>query len=241
MRIDILSILPGVLNGYLMEGMLGRAIREDRLHVNVVNPRDYANNRHRSVDDYPYGGGPGLLMQVGPLVRAMRSLPTCADSRTLFLTPQGKRFDVADARRLAGYKRLVLICGRYEGVDQRFRDSFVDEELSIGDYVLTGGELPALVVLDAVARFVPGVLGNEQSAETDSFSDGLLEGPQYTKPREFEGMRVPEVLLSGDHGKIEAWRRAQSLLRTQRVRPDLLPADAQPPFERPRKKGCKKT
>ncbi len=222
MKIEILTILPGVLHSYLQEGMIGRAVRDKRLTINLVNVRNYAEDRHQTTDDTPYGGGPGQLMKAEPLANAVKSLRPMKSSRTIFLTPQGKPFAATDAKRLAKYKRLVLVCGRYEGVDQRFRDRYVDEELSIGDYVLTGGELPALVVLDAVARFVPGVLGNQDSAEADSFSNGLLEHPQYTKPRVFEGLEVPAVLLSGNHSKIEAWRQQQSEQRTRQVRPDLL-------------------
>lgn len=222
MKIEILSILPGLLRSYLPEGMIGRAIRDGRLSVDCHQIRDFAENRHGTTDDSPYGGGPGLVMMAEPLAKAVQSLGEMRKSRTIFLTPQGKPFSAAKAKRLAGFRRLILVCGRYEGVDQRFRDRYVDEEISIGDYVLTGGELPALVVMDAVARFLPGVLGNDLSANEDSFSRGLLEHPQYTRPRIFEGVPVPDVLLSGNHGRIRAWQKEQSLARTMAVRPELL-------------------
>ncbi|RJO67500.1 MAG: tRNA (guanosine(37)-N1)-methyltransferase TrmD [Myxococcales bacterium] len=231
MRVDILSILPGTLHSYLQEGMIGRAIREGRLDVNVVNVRDFAPPPHRQTDDGPYGGGPGQVMRAAPLAGAVRSVPRCKKNLVILLSAQGARFNAKTARRLAGCEQLILVCGRYEGVDQRFIDRCIDEELSIGDYVLTGGELPALVVLDAVARFVPGVLGNEQSAENDSFTNGLLEYPHYTKPQEFEGLAVPQVLLSGDHAVIAEWRRQEALRRTRRLRPDLLTPD--PAHRRP--------
>lgn len=222
MRVEILTILPGLLHSYLQEGVLGRAIRAGTLTVNVVNIRDFAEDRHRTTDDGPYGGGPGQVMKVEPLVKALCSLASAAKSRTIFLSPQGRPFTAETAKRLARERRLVLVCGRYEGVDQRFRDRFVDEELSIGDYVLSGGELPALVVLEAAARFIPGVLGNEESSHNESFATGLLEYPHYTRPRLFEEMAVPEVLLSGNHARIEAWRLEEARKRTARVRPDLL-------------------
>jgi len=204
-----------------MEGMVGRAVRDKLMLINLVNIRDFATDKHHTTDDKPYGGGPGQLMKVEPLAAAVRTRRK-AGSHVVFLTPQGKPFTTARAQELAQKRHLILVCGRYEGVDQRFRDAFVDEEISIGDYVLTGGELAAMVVMDAVSRFVPGVLGNNQSAEKDSFSNGLLEHPQYTKPREFEGMVVPEVLLAGHHAKIVAWQEAESAKRTEAVRPDLV-------------------
>jgi len=221
MKVEILSILPGLLRSYLQEGMIGRAIRESRLKVNLRYIRDYATDKHHMTDDTPYGGGPGLVMKAEPLANAHNAISKNKSSRTIFLTPQGKTFSSETAKRLAKYKQLIFVCGRYEGVDQRFRDKYVDEEISIGDYVLTGGELASLVVLDAVSRFIPGVLGNDQSAECDSFSDGLLEHPQYTKPREFEGMEVPEVMTSGNHKLIKIWQHEKSLAKTREIRPEL--------------------
>ncbi len=224
MRIDILTILPGLIHGYVQEGMIGRAVRAGHLRVDALPIRDFAVDRHRTTDDRPYGGGPGQVMKAEPLARAVRSLDPGPEDRVIFLTPQGAPLTQKTVERLAEYRRLILVCGRYEGVDQRFRDVLVDEEISIGDYILTGGELPALVLVDAVARLLPGVLGNARSAPEDSFSSGLLEHPQYTKPRIFEERAVPDVLLSGDHAKIRAWQREQALERTRRRRPDLYAA-----------------
>ena len=221
MRIDILTILPGLLHGYLQEGMIGRAIRERRLKVNLVNIRDFSRDKHRKTDDAPYGGGPGLVMSPEPLAAAVSSLPK-PRRKVILMSAQGTPFCAEKARHLAKQHHLALVCGRYEGLDQRFIDHYVDEEISIGDYVLTGGELAALVVMDAVARFVPGVLGNEASAESESFSEGLLEYPQYTRPLEFEGEKVPEVLLGGNHAAIDAWRREQAQRITRHRRPDLI-------------------
>jgi len=182
-----------------------------------------SEDRHRTTDDYPYGGGAGMVMKVEPLascIEAVKAGP--GNSRVILTTPRGKRFDQATARRMAGEEALIIICGRYEGVDERVRELFVDEEISIGDFVLTGGELAAMVIVDAVTRLIPGVLGSAESAVSDSFADGLLEYPQYTRPAEFRGSTVPEVLLSGNHGEIARWRRREALLRTMTVRPDLL-------------------
>lgn len=220
MRIDILSILPGLLYSYLQEGVVSRGIRSGLLRVNTINLRHFATDKHRSTDDYPYGGGPGLVMKAEPLARAVESLRR-PESHVVYLSPQGRTLTHAVARELSRREHLILVCGRYEGVDQRFLDRYVDEELSIGDYVLSGGELAALVVTDALARFLPGVLGNESSSESDTFAAGLLEFPQYTKPREFDGMEVPEVLLSGNHADIERWRTQQVYTRTRALRPDL--------------------
>jgi tRNA (guanine37-N1)-methyltransferase len=189
--------------------------------IRAVNLRDYAEGRHRVTDDTPFGGGGGMILKPEPLARAVEALRT-PTAKVILLDPQGERFTQAVARRLAREDHVILVCGRYEGVDERVREQFIDEEISIGDYILTGGELPALVVLDAVVRLVPGVLGNEEAAAHDSFQRGLLEGPQYTRPEEFRGWRVPEILLSGNHKKIERWRRHQMLWRTFTRRPDLL-------------------
>ena len=192
--------------------------------VDTFNPRDFTHDRHRTVDDRPYGGGPGMLMMVKPLTDAIQAAKKVGgeNSKVIYLSPQGKPLDQAGAQRLANIDRTILICGRYEGIDERVIERHVDEEISIGDYVLSGGELPAMVLMDAVARLVPGVLGHKASAVEDSFTDGLLDCPHYTRPEILDGQKVPEVLLSGDHEKIRQWRLMQSLGRTWHRRPDLL-------------------
>lgn len=223
MRFDVLTLFPNVFPPYLEEGVLGRGIREGLVSVAVHDLREEGEGRHRTVDDVPFGGGPGMVMKPGPIVRWIRRLADREPrARVLLLSPQGPRLTNATALRLARQERLILVCGRYEGIDDRVREHFVDEEVSIGDYVLTGGELPALVLIDAVSRFVPGVVGNDASVRTDSLYEGLLKYPQYTQPRVFEGVPVPDVLLSGDHGRIAAWRREATLRRTALARPDLL-------------------
>ncbi|MDT8420010.1 MAG: tRNA (guanosine(37)-N1)-methyltransferase TrmD [Desulfuromonadales bacterium] len=223
MIFDILTLFPGMITAPLRESILGRAADQGVLQVRAHNLRDWAEGRHLTVDDTPYGGGDGMVMKPEPVARAIAALKNKSpDARVLLMSPQGQPFSQQHAQRLAGESGLIFLCGRYEGFDERIRQSMVDEEFSIGDYILTGGELPAMVMIDAIARYLPGVLGNAGSAATDSFSDGLLEYPQYTRPAVFEGMEVPKVLLSGDHGKIAAWRRRQQLLRTLRRRPDLL-------------------
>ncbi len=224
MKIDILTIFPEIFqSGYLQTGILGKAIQRNLININVVNIRDFADDPHRSTDDRPYGGGEGMVMKPEPVVKAVESLDKGGGkSIKVLMSPQGEKFDQALAWQLAKYDRLVLICGRYEGVDERVKELCVDKEISIGDYVLSGGELAALVVIDAVARLIPGVLGNYDSAVEDSFKDGLLEHPHYTRPRVFRGKSVPDVLLSGDHEKIRLWRRKEALRRTALRRPDLL-------------------
>ncbi len=222
MIFDVLTLFPDLLRSPLEVSVLGKAIQRGVIRINLVNIRDFAEDKHKVTDDYPYGGGRGMVMKPEPVVGAIRSVLQ-EDPRAwmILLTPQGVTFDQRVATRLATLRRVSLVCGRYEGVDERVR-AFVNEELSIGDYVLSGGELAALVVIEAVSRLVPGVLGCPASPEEDSFSRGLLEHPQYTRPPEFEGMKVPEVLLSGDHGRIHRWRRRESLLRTWVRRPELL-------------------
>jgi tRNA (guanine37-N1)-methyltransferase len=223
MRFDILTLFPGMFSSPFQESILGRAIQKGRIEIRTINIRDFAQDKHRVVDDSPYGGGQGMVMKVEPLSRAIESVREGSPSAwTIYLTPQGKRFDQEKARALSSFSHLVLVCGRYEGVDERVRDLFVDEEISIGDYVLTGGEFAALVIVDAVSRLLPGVLGCDQSAEEDSFAEALLEYPQYTRPVHFRGRAVPEVLLSGNHASITAWRRKEALRRTFLRRPDLL-------------------
>lgn len=215
MRVDILSLFPDSFESYFAASMLRRAKEDGKIDIRVWNPRDFARDKHRSVDDTPYGGGAGMVMKPEPIFECAETVlaegPPRETTRIILFSAKGKPFVQTDARRLLQYDRLVLICGRYEGVDERVAQHLADEELSIGEYVLTGGELPAMIVTDAVARLIPGVLGNAESAETESHSEeGMLEHPQYTKPEEFRGWRVPEVLLSGHHGEIARWRLENS-------------------------------
>ncbi|MBK9178932.1 MAG: tRNA (guanosine(37)-N1)-methyltransferase TrmD [Acidimicrobiales bacterium] len=221
-RIHVFTIFPDLIEGYCSASILGRARRDGRLEVGVHDLRSEAHDPHRSVDDAPFGGGAGMVLMPEPLFACVEA---AAPPRPLYLLgPAGRPFDQDVARELASRPGFSLLCGRYEGVDERVRDHLVDGELSIGDYVLAGGELAALVVVEAVARLIPGVLGNEASAVDESFADGLLEGPHYTRPADFRGWPVPEVLRSGDHGRIARWRRAQALVRTRTERPDLWAA-----------------
>jgi len=222
MRIDIVTIFPQMVEGVLEHGIVGRAREAGIVHVRVVNLRDYTTDRHRTTDDKPCGGGGGMIMKPEPLFRAVECLRDAENPARVILTdPQGQVFSQAKAQELAQEAHLIFLCGRYEGVDERVRLHLATDELSIGDYVLTGGELPALVMMDAIVRLLPGALGNEQAACQDSFSDGLLEHPQYTLPREFRGWRVPDILLSGHHEQIRKWRRWHRLMRTKERRPDL--------------------
>jgi tRNA (guanine37-N1)-methyltransferase len=221
-RIDVVTIFPGIFESPLRESLLGRAIGAGLVDVRVHDLRDATTDKHRQVDDESYGGGPGMVLKPEPVFAAVESLGS-GDRRTLLLSPAGRRLDQALARGLAAEPWLVLICGRYEGVDERVVEGVPAEEVSIGDYVVAGGEVPALVVLEAVTRLVPGVIGREESHEQDSFGDeGILDHPHYTRPAEFRGMRVPETLLSGNHAEIERWRREAALEKTRRNRPDLL-------------------
>jgi tRNA (guanine37-N1)-methyltransferase len=221
-RIDIVTIFPGIFESPLRESLLGRAIEAGVLDVRVHDLRDSTTDKHRQVDDESYGGGPGMVLKPEPVFAAVESLGA-GDRRTLLMSPAGRRLDQDLARELAAEPWLVLICGRYEGVDERVVEGVPAEEVSIGDFVVAGGEVPALVVLEAVTRLVPGVIGREESHEQDSFGDeGVLDHPHYTRPAEFRGMRVPETLLSGNHAEIERWRREAALEKTRRNRPDLL-------------------
>ena len=226
MQIAIVSLFPEFVSQVGEFGVVGRAVQRDLLALHCENPRDHAEDAHRTVDDRPYGGGPGMVLKVEPSARAIRAakkrLP--AGSPVICLTPQGRVFDQAEARRLAGLEGFVLLAGRYEGIDERLIENDVDEELSLGDFVLSGGEIAAMAVIDAVTRLLPGVLGDEESATQDSFMDGLLDYPHYTRPEEFDGRRVPAVLLSGDHARIARWRYKQALGRTYLRRPDLVKA-----------------
>jgi tRNA (guanine37-N1)-methyltransferase len=223
MRFDILTLFPELFTPFLKEGVLGRAVKRGLLDIRLINIRSYARGVHKVTDDRPYGGGNGMVMKPGPIYRALSSLERIkGKSLVILLTPQGKTFDQSMAWELAGWSHLILVCGRYEGIDERIRSRHIDMEVSIGDYILSGGELGAMVVLDAISRLVPGVLGGERSNREDSFEDGMLEYPHYTRPRIFMGEEVPAILLSGDHKKIRAWRRAESIKRTRERRPDLL-------------------
>ncbi len=222
LEFKVITLFPQMFPSPLGHSILKKAQDKGLLSVKLVDPRDYCKDRHRITDDYPYGGGQGMVMKPEPLVAAIEDArKKLKRPRVILLTPRGRVFNQAEASRLAQEKEFVLVCGRYEGVDERVR-GFVDDELSIGDYTLSGGELPAMVVIDAVARLIPGVLGNEKSTEEESFTDGLLEHPQYTRPEEFRDRRVPEVLISGDHSRIKSWRREMSLKLTRERRPDLF-------------------
>jgi len=222
--IGVISLFPEMFDAITQQGVISRAIKNGTVEFNAWNPRDFAHDKHRTVDDRPYGGGPGMLMMVQPLTDAIHAAKAAAgdDAKVIYLSPQGRKLDQKGVEQLAQNKKLVLVAGRYEGVDERVIQSEVDEEWSIGDFVLSGGELPAMTLIDAVSRLIPGVLGHELSAVQDSFTDGLLDCPHYTRPEVLDGQRVPEVLLSGNHEKIRQWRLKQSLGRTWSRRPDLI-------------------
>lgn len=223
MLIDILTIFPGMFGGPFNEGIVKRAQEKDLVSIQIHNIRDYTQDRHHQVDDYPFGGGAGMVFKPEPISRALKAIrPPEALGRVIHLTPQGEPFDQSMANELSLEETLVFICGHYKGIDERIREKYVTDEISIGDYVISGGELAAMVVIDAVVRLIPGVLGDSQSALDDSFQDGLLDCPWYTRPRIFEGIKVPEILFSGDHQKIHQWRMAQGLERTRKRRQDLL-------------------
>ncbi|MFC2075027.1 tRNA (guanosine(37)-N1)-methyltransferase TrmD [Bdellovibrionota bacterium] len=221
MRYDIVTLFPDCFPGPLSLGIIGKAITSELIKIGIHNPRDLSEDKHRSVDDIAYGGGAGMVMTPQPLLAAIRSVRK-PEGRTILLTPSGNKLTHARAKELSKFSQLVLVCGRYEGVDQRVIDAEIDEEISVGDFVMTGGELPAMMLIDCISRFIPGVVGNEDSPKDDSFVDGFLEYPHYTRPSEFEGMKVPEVLTSGDHAKIAKWRREESLKKTALNRPELL-------------------
>jgi tRNA (guanine37-N1)-methyltransferase len=223
LRFDIITIFPGMFESPFNESILKRAHDKGLLEFRTHDLRDYSLNKHKKVDDYPFGGGVGLVMNVEPIARAIEAVKKeVPKARTLLMSPSGKPFNQEKARELSAEQNLILVCGRYEGVDERVRLHCVDEEISIGDYVLSGGEIAAMAVVDAVSRLVPGVLGDENSVIEESFSDSLLEYPQYTRPRDFNGYKVPEVLVSGNHKEIQNWQRKESLRKTAEVRPDLL-------------------
>ena len=221
MKIDVLTLFPAMFAGPLDESIVQRARTNGVLELTVHNLRDYTHDRHKTVDDRPFGGGPGMLLKPEPIFEAVENLAR-EKTRVILLSPAGRKFNQAIARELAQAGQLLLICGSYEGFDERIREHLADDELSIGDYVLTNGALPAMVIIDAVTRLLPGVLGDDESSTEESFSEGLLEYPHYTRPAEFRGMKVPEVLLSGNHAEIAKWRAEQARLRTAERRPDLL-------------------
>jgi len=228
MKFDVVTIFPRMIGAGLTEGVVGRGVERGLVDVRVHDLRVFTTDRHRTVDDVPYGGGPGMVMKVEPFVRAVQAIRSerGTPAAVVLLSPQGRRFDQLEARRLAGLGHVVLLCGRYEGIDERVRELVATEELSIGDFVVSGGELPALLVIDAVSRLVPGVVGDGDSVEQDSFSFGLLDYPHYTRPADFEGHRVPDVLISGHHGEVRKWRRKAAIRRTIDRRPDLWDAAA---------------
>ena len=221
MKIDILTLFPEMMDAVLSTSIIGRAREKGLLDIHLINIRDYSENKHKSVDDYPFGGGAGMVMQTQPVFSALRDIKA-EGNRIIYLSPKGKVFNQEKAIELSSEERLIFLCGHYEGIDQRIIEYWVTDEISIGDYVLTGGEIPAIVLIDAIGRMIPGVLSSEDAYKEESFYSDLLEYPQYTRPREFEGMEVPEVLFSGNHGEIEKWKFMQSLYITYEKRPDLF-------------------
>lgn len=222
MRFDVLTLFPEMIETHCSYSILKRAIAADVIEVNTINPREFTHDKHRKVDDTPYGGGAGMVLMPQPYVEAYESVEKLENSITIMLSPQGEPLCERIVKELAGFNQIICLCGHYEGFDERIRDIIKPREISLGDFVLTGGELPALCVIDAVSRKIEGTLGKIESAEDDSFSDGLLEYPQYTKPREYRGLKVPEVLLNGNHKEITEFRNSQRLIRTRLKRPDLL-------------------
>lgn len=221
MKIDVITLFPEIIELYINMGIIGKALEKRLLNINYVNLRDFSNDRHKRVDDYPYGGGPGMLLKPEPIYNAIYELKS-KDSHIIYLSPKGSRLNQNKVKKLANKSHIILIAGHYEGIDQRIIDNFVDEEISVGDYILTGGELPALIIIDSISRLVPGVLGSKESIIEESFNDNLLEYPQYTRPKDFMGLLVPDVLLSGNHGKIAEWRRLKSIEITKERRKDLI-------------------
>ena len=221
MKIDILTIFPEMFEGPFKESMIKRAQEKKLVEIKIHDLRDWTKDKHKTVDDKPFGGGPGMIMKVEVIDKALKDLKL-KNSKVILLTPQGRTFKQKTAQELSKVKHIILICGHYEGFDERIREYFVDEEISIGDYVLTGGEIPAMVVVDSVVRLIPGVVGNEKSTKDESFSNDLLEYPQYTRPADYKGKKIPEVLLSGNHKEIEKWRKEQAKKKTKKRRSDLL-------------------
>lgn len=221
MRFDILTLFPEMIENACQHSIIHRAVQSNLISVNPVNPRDFTHSKHKKVDDTPYGGGAGMVLMCQPFIDALNSIEKSENCETIILTPQGEKFNQKMVKEFSQKDQLIMICGHYEGFDERIRTLSKAREVSIGDFVLTGGELPALCILDSTIRFIDGVLGKLDSADCDSFEDGLLEYPQYTKPREYEGLAVPEVLLNGNHAQIVQWRKEQQILKTKKMRPDL--------------------
>ena len=223
MRFDVLTLFPEIINAVSSESIIGRAQDNNIIEINAVNIRDFSKNKHKKADDYPYGGGNGMVMMVQPIYDAYLSIVNNLDykPRVIYMSPQGRVFNQNIARELKNYNHLILLCGHYEGIDERIIDEIVDEEISVGDFVLTGGELPAMILIDCISRLIPGVLSNEESSVEESHSNGMLEYPQYTRPYEFKNRKVPDILMSGHHANIQEWRRQQSIKRTHEKRPDL--------------------
>lgn len=246
MRFDIITIFPEMFGSAFSSGVLSKAIDKGKIEIHIHNLRDFTSDKHRQVDDRPFGGRPGMVLKPEPVFNAVEKIREDEETPVFLLSPQGRKFDSSLAEGWADYPQIILMCGRYEGVDERIVDYLVTDEISIGDYVLTGGEPAAVVVVDAVSRFVPGVVGKEESVRSDSFVEGLFGFPQYTRPRNFRGKKVPDVLFSGDHRKIELWRRKKALAKTQKVRPDLLeetglaPEQEETKSKRGKKNGCHK-
>ena len=241
MKIDILTLFPEMFTGVFSSSILGRAVEAGLLDIRIHDIRDYTENKHKKTDDYPFGGGAGLVMMAQPVFSCMEHvLSDNIPAKKILLTPRGKTLTNDMAKELSKEERIVLLCGHYEGVDERV-NTLLDDEISIGDYVLTGGELPAMILVDCVSRFIPGVLGSSGSTEEESFSDGLLEYPQYTRPSNYNGLQVPEVLLNGNHKEIREWRMEQALQKTKQVRPDMYEKyiSEHPPIEKKKKRNCK--
>ncbi|MCL5783880.1 MAG: tRNA (guanosine(37)-N1)-methyltransferase TrmD [Patescibacteria group bacterium] len=226
MKIIVLTLFPELFQSFISTSIIGRAVKKGLIEFQIVNIRDFGEGRHKVVDDRPFGGGPGMILKADILAKALKSVlpskPTTCNLKTILMSASGKTFKQSMALEFSKIKELIIVCGHYEGVDQRFVDRYIDEEISIGDYVLTGGEIPSMVIIDAMVRLLPGVLKKEEAVVDESFSQNLLEYPQYTRPEEFEGMKVPEVLLSGNHQEIKKWRDKKSLEKTRQLRPDLL-------------------
>ncbi|MGM0419072.1 MAG: tRNA (guanosine(37)-N1)-methyltransferase TrmD [Thermodesulfobacteriota bacterium] len=223
MKFSVLTIFPEMFSGFLKESIIGRAVHDEKIEISLVDIRDFSKDKHKNVDDRPYGGGAGMVMKPEPLFEAVESVrKKKLHAKVVVLTPQGDVFSQKKAEKLSLEQELILVCGRYEGIDERFYELCADEQISVGDYVLTGGEIPAMAVIDSVARLVPGVLGCSDSVDEESFTQGRLEYPHYTRPYDFKGLKVPDVLLSGNHQEVEKWRMKTSFLRTLRKRPDLI-------------------
>lgn len=240
MIVHLLTLFPGLFDAFLKESIVGRAVTDGHLTVNLINFRDFAGGKHRVVDDRPFGGGPGMVIKPDPVFAAVEdtlSRMTKPDPKLILLTPEGRRFDQSKANELAERDEMLILCGRYEGFDERIHCGFSWDEISLGDFVLSGGELAAMCVIEAAVRLKPGILGDDESAQRDSFMNGILGPPQYTRPRDFRGMKVPEVLLSGDHEAIEAFRRREAVKRTERARPDLMKTFKQESIKREKSHG----